>query len=257
MLHRASMPAYMWGAAVLSAVYLENRTVSKACDGMTPFESFTGKVPSVGHIRIFGCAAYRHIIHGRDGKFGPKAEKLVLVGYVEGMKNYRLYNPTTGAIITSHDVRFDEASFPFMDMSNDATVTIRTFNEEEILGRAPLIVKVHNPTLASDINKENEDLQAACAFVTSLGNSIAEVDDLANLDLEPNPPTYAKALQSRNVEHWKKATFDELDSFLVNDVFEIVDSIPEGHRSIGTRWVYNRKFDDRGFLSRFKGKCVV
>lgn len=108
MLHCASMPAYMWGEAVLSAVYLENRTVSKACDGMTPFEALTGEIPSVGHIRIFGCAAYRHLVVGRDGKFGPRAKKLILVGYVEGMKNYRLFNPSTGAISTSHDVRFDE-----------------------------------------------------------------------------------------------------------------------------------------------------
>lgn len=82
------MPSYMWGAAVIAAVYLENRTVSKACNRKTPFEVFTGEVPSVGHIRIFGCAAYRHMVVGREGKFGPRAEKLVLVGYVEGMKNY-------------------------------------------------------------------------------------------------------------------------------------------------------------------------
>lgn len=43
MLHRASMPTYMWGTAVLSAVYLKNRTVSKACGGITPFESLTGE----------------------------------------------------------------------------------------------------------------------------------------------------------------------------------------------------------------------
>lgn len=257
MLHRASMPAYMWGAAVLAAVYLENRTVSKACGGKTPFEALSGKAPSVGHLRVFGCAAYRHIVHGRDGKFGPRAEKLVLVGYVEGMKNYRLFNPLTGAIVTSHDVRFDEDAFPFKELSGDAGLTIVPFNEEEVLGRAPLVIRLQNPVIADEIRKENDDLQAACALVSSLGNTIDDDDNLATLDLEPNPATYSKVLKSKNAEKWKKATFDEFDSFLVNDVFEIIDSIPHGHRPISTRWVYNRKFDEKGFLSRFKGRCVA
>lgn len=257
MLHRSSMPAYMWGAAVLTSVYLENRTVSKACDGLTPFECLTGEVPSVGHVRIFGCAAYRHILHGKDGKFGPRAEKLILVGYVEGMKNYRLYNPATGAIITSHDVRFDEDSFPFQELLGGPPSVIVPFIEEEILGRAPLTVRIRNPALSEEISKDVTSAQATCAFVASLGNSITEADTLSTLDLEPNPATYGKTLRSKNCEMWKKATFEELDSFLANNVFEIVDSVPDGHRLISTRWVYNRKFDDRGFLSRYKGQCVA
>ena len=63
----------------------------RAAEGKTPYEVLTGTVPSVGHLRVFGCAAYKHIIQGRDGKFGPRAKKLIFVGYVEGMKNYRLF----------------------------------------------------------------------------------------------------------------------------------------------------------------------
>lgn len=257
MLHCASMPAYMWGAAVLSAVHLENRTVSKACDGMTPFEALTGEVPSVGHIRNFGCTAYRHVVVGRDGKFGPRAEKLVLVGYVEGMKNYRLFNPSTGVIITSHNVCFDEKSFPFQELLGEKSSIVVHFQEEEVLTRAPLIVKVHNPVLAAELSKQSSEVSAACAFIASIGNSINEVDSLSTIDLEPKPPTYMRALALKNWKHWKTATFEELDSFLVNDVFEIVDAIPVGHCPIGTRWVYNHKFDERGFLSRFKGRCVA
>lgn len=139
MLTHASMPAYMWGAAVLSAVYLENRTISKACGGKTPFEVFTGEILLVGHIRIFRCATYRHLIVVREGKIGPRAENLVLVGYVEGMKNYPLFNPTTGTNKTSHEVKFDEGSFPFQELRGNETCKVVPFSEEEILGRPPLL----------------------------------------------------------------------------------------------------------------------
>ena len=53
----ASLPHKFWAEAVSTAVYLQNRSPTKAVDGMTPFETWKKKRPSVSHLRVFGCKA--------------------------------------------------------------------------------------------------------------------------------------------------------------------------------------------------------
>jgi hypothetical protein len=52
------MPAYFWGEAVATAVYLLNRSPTKGVHGMTPFEAWYGKKPAVHYLRTFGCVVY-------------------------------------------------------------------------------------------------------------------------------------------------------------------------------------------------------
>ena len=53
----ASLPHKFWAEAVSTSVYLQNRSPTKAVDGMTPFETWKKKRPSVSHLRVFGCKA--------------------------------------------------------------------------------------------------------------------------------------------------------------------------------------------------------
>ena len=61
MLVDAKMPHKFWAEALSTAVYLKNRSPTKAVKGMTPFEAWTGKKRKVGHLRAFGCVAYAHV----------------------------------------------------------------------------------------------------------------------------------------------------------------------------------------------------
>ena len=61
MLHHAKLPSSFLGKAIATAVYLLNRSTTKALQGMTPEEAFTGHKPSVSHLRVFGCIAYVHV----------------------------------------------------------------------------------------------------------------------------------------------------------------------------------------------------
>ncbi|KAG0141758.1 hypothetical protein CROQUDRAFT_98382 [Cronartium quercuum f. sp. fusiforme G11] len=44
-----------------------------------------------------------------------------------------------------------------------------------------------------------------------------------NLDDEANPKRSSSALFSHHAQYWKKAVYDEYDSFLANNVFEICE----------------------------------
>lgn len=57
MLLHKKLPEYLWGEAVNSAVYILNRLVNKNTKSKTPYELFTGKVPRIDHIRVFGSLA--------------------------------------------------------------------------------------------------------------------------------------------------------------------------------------------------------
>ena len=43
---------------MVTAVYIINRSPTKALDGMTPYEAWHGRKPAVSHLRVFGCLAF-------------------------------------------------------------------------------------------------------------------------------------------------------------------------------------------------------
>lgn len=52
------VPTIFWGEAIRTAVYLLNRSPTKALDSRTPFEVWHGKKPKVSHLKVFGCVAH-------------------------------------------------------------------------------------------------------------------------------------------------------------------------------------------------------
>lgn len=79
-----------WAEAVSNAVYIRNRCPTSAVDGKTPQEAWSGRRPSVAHIRVFGCVAYAKIPDASRTKLDAKAVKCLFLGYCEGSKAYRL-----------------------------------------------------------------------------------------------------------------------------------------------------------------------
>ena len=61
MLSTSKLPHKFWAEALAIAVYLRNRSPTKAVKGMTPFKAMTGERLNVEHLKTFGCGAYAHI----------------------------------------------------------------------------------------------------------------------------------------------------------------------------------------------------
>ena len=101
----------LWGEAVATAVYLTNRLPASALGGMTPHQALWGRVPDLGHLRVFGCDAFARIPDVRRRKLDDKGAKMIMVGYAQGTKGYRLLDPNTGRIHVAKDVLFHETSF--------------------------------------------------------------------------------------------------------------------------------------------------
>lgn len=113
MLHTKQLKLNLWGEATQTAAYQLNRTASRTrSHNLTPYELWTGHIPSVSHLRIFGCVAYAHIPKVNRQKLDPKSVKTFFVGYCSDTKAYRLWDAKLQRMLVSRDVIFDELSVP-------------------------------------------------------------------------------------------------------------------------------------------------
>jgi hypothetical protein len=101
------MPAIFWGEAVVTAVYILNRSPTKALNDRTPYEACHGRKSAVSHLRVFGCLAFDMEL-GHIGKLDDRSTPGVFIGYVEGSKAYRILDPGAHRVRTTRDVVFDE-----------------------------------------------------------------------------------------------------------------------------------------------------
>ena len=76
-----NFPKSLWGEAVSTAVYILNRCPTKILKNKVPEEVWSGKRPSVSHLKVFGSMCYKHVPDVRRRKLDDKSEPMILVGY--------------------------------------------------------------------------------------------------------------------------------------------------------------------------------
>lgn len=89
----------------MSAIYLQNRLPTKLLN-VTPYEKWTGSIPDLSHLQIFGCKAFAHVPDVKRRKLDSKAIQLTFVGYDDHSKLYALLDVKTNKIIISRDVKY-------------------------------------------------------------------------------------------------------------------------------------------------------
>ena len=95
MMIEARVPGSLWGEFLLAACVLRNLTVTSTLD-MTPLEKWSGKKPSVEHLRVLGSKTYCQLEKiEQTRKYGPKGWLGVLVGYAFNTPGYRVWEPST------------------------------------------------------------------------------------------------------------------------------------------------------------------
>jgi hypothetical protein len=85
---------------VVTAVYILNRSATKALDGRMPYEARHGRKPTVSHLWVFGCLSFTKEL-GDIGKLDDRSTPRVFIGYAEGSKAYRILDPKTQSVRTT------------------------------------------------------------------------------------------------------------------------------------------------------------
>ncbi|KAJ9542402.1 hypothetical protein OSB04_028908 [Centaurea solstitialis] len=111
MLAESQLPQYLWAEVVNTACYTQNRSIIHRSFGQTPYHILFGRVPSVGHFKVFAANVL--------SKFGSKSDELTFVGYSESSIAYRVLNKQTRIVSESINVHFD----PITELSSTTSST--------------------------------------------------------------------------------------------------------------------------------------
>ena len=109
------------GEVIMTTAYLISRILSIAIDFKILEELWTGKPANYSFLRVFGCVAYAH---QSEGKLEARPLKCISLGYLEGIKGYRLLvrDQPGFKIIISKDVVFNEEDMPCLKTNPTSTV---------------------------------------------------------------------------------------------------------------------------------------
>src|SRR4051812_39733909 len=110
MLNEGNLPKYFWTDAISTTCYVLNRILIRPILNKTPYELLKGRKPNVSHLHVFGCKCFV-LNNGKDnlGKFDPKADEGIFLGYSQSSKAYRIYKKRILIVEESVHVSFDES----------------------------------------------------------------------------------------------------------------------------------------------------
>ncbi|GFV23793.1 retrovirus-related Pol polyprotein from transposon TNT 1-94 [Trichonephila clavipes] len=107
LLKSSEVPHKFWGEALLCFTYAWNRICHKDSN-KTPFEKYSGRKPSVLHLKPFGCLAYAGVPKQIRKKFDMRAKMGIMMGYAQHTKGYRIWLIDENKLVETINVRFDE-----------------------------------------------------------------------------------------------------------------------------------------------------
>jgi hypothetical protein len=105
MLIGQKLPEFLWKHAVLHTGYLRNRTYTKKLE-TTPYQGWFNEKPNVTYLREFGALVWV-LLQGikENRKLLPKLKRQYYVGFEDGPKVIKYYNPETRKVLTSRNYR--------------------------------------------------------------------------------------------------------------------------------------------------------
>ena len=280
------LPESLWGEALKTAVYILNRVPSKAV-AKTPYELWTGKRPSIRHLRIWGCPAKARPYRPHERKLDSRTVSCYFVGYAERSRGYKFYNPTSRSFFETGNARFfedvefggkenirndvfeeepvidsDQVSIPiavqdtFSALDNNVQAPIPDIvldqDNNVILPQAPPIEQTQQ---SQEVPLRRSTREKRSAISDDYIVFLQEHEDGIGLT-EDDPINFCQAMRSSNSQKWINAMNDEMKSMTDNDVWDLI-KLPEGAKPIGCKWIFKTKRDSKGNIERYKARLVA
>ncbi|KAH9768487.1 Integrase catalytic domain-containing protein [Citrus sinensis] len=239
MLRTAGLPNSFWAEAAKIACYIVNRSPSTAIGLKTAMEMWTGKPADYSYLYAFGCPVYMMYNAQERTKLDPKSRRCIFLGYADGVKGYRLWDPTAHKIVISRDVIFVEDQLQMKD-GDDGTV-------KEKSETVPVYVE-NNPedSDSSETVPKHEEQE----LVES------EAPEVRRSTQDGEPSTFHEALNSSDVALWMTTMQEEIEALHKNKTWELIQ-LPRGRKAIGNKWVYKIKRDGNDQVERYRARLVV
>lgn len=108
MLLDSELSEEFWGEIIMTAVYLKNLTSTNERGPVTPAEVWNNRKPTVSYFKVFGCSVYYFVPKVNRNKLKPTVRKGIFIGYSEGDRSYRVYDPILKKIVATRNAKFNE-----------------------------------------------------------------------------------------------------------------------------------------------------
>jgi hypothetical protein len=230
-----NVPKKFWPEAVKWATHVINRSPTLSVKNITPEEAWSGAKPAVQYFRTFGCIAHVHVNDVQRKKLDKRSKICVLLGISDESKAYKLYDPADKKIIVSRDVIFEE------DKSWNWDNTQKLVQQENSSDNLGDVDEGPDKEAAIVNNEENDEMDNV-----STNEDNVMVEDTSSI-------TYHEAVK---FDVWRKAMDAEMESIKGNNTWELT-TFPPGHKSIGVKWIYKTKYNERGDIDKHKARLVA
>jgi len=108
MIHSKKLAQHFWGEAVNTTYHIINRVYLRLETNKTPYEIWRGKKPTVKYFKTFGSRCY--ILRDREnlGKFDPKSNEGIFLGYSTNSRAYWVFNKRIETVMESINVIIED-----------------------------------------------------------------------------------------------------------------------------------------------------
>ncbi|CAI7861814.1 unnamed protein product [Closterium sp. NIES-53] len=285
LLIEVGLPDYFWPDAVRSACVAKNRALTHAgAYEWVPYVDWIGRKPKVDM-----CMALVPK-HNRHNKLGAKPIWAVHLGMAQNSKGWLLWDPFTKNFLVSRDCTFIE-NLMYKDWKAEKEAKISEVKSSTLEHvKLPLELSSDSTTTrqsslvnggkeAKDAEEEEEEVQQVSERAPTLHSCITTKSALAKaalmvgddeesnyeectfsffspVEMPGDPATLKEALESSDAEEWKQAMETELKCIEENSMWEFVE-LPEGLKSITSKWLFKIKSDADCKIERYKSRLVA
>ena len=295
MLHASQLPKFLWGEAIKHAVWLKNRTSTKALGGKTPYEAFYGTKPNLRGLPEFGSKVWVHTPEG--SKLDGRSVIGRWVGFDEESSGHRIYSPEKRTVSVQRSIKFDPGEMDvylprhvplegekvkekveqsIVPPSIDQPIDPLGENFEQLPSSEGRSKRIRTESAAirrlragegviSDLPRERGQLPKGiqegdtAKFVDCIEPDLCSViAAVAVVDVEGDDlePSYDEARQRSDWPKWKEAIDVELGNLKAAGTWEVVER-PHGTNVVDSKWVFRLKKDAKGEIVKWKARLVA
>jgi hypothetical protein len=223
-------------------------------------EMWMGKPINYSDLHIFGSPVYVMYNSQETTKLDPKSRKCLFLGYVDGVKGYRLWDPTAHKVVVSRDVVFMEDKIQENEEGDSTTRETTSIQMEKE-------VQSNDSSEAAPQHEVNETNESQAPATRTLNRERRRPGWHSDYVMESNiaycllteegePSTLQEALNNPDASFWKEAMQEEIEALHKNNTWELVP-LPGGRKPIGNKWVYKIKRNGDDQVERYRARLVV
>ncbi|KAJ9556430.1 hypothetical protein OSB04_011044 [Centaurea solstitialis] len=244
MMSRTALPISFWGYALETAARVLNLVPTKKVS-KTPSEIWSGKVPSLAYLKVWGCEAY--VRREAQDKLESRSEMCYFVGYPTNSFGYLFYKPLENKVFVARRAWFFE----------------RELISKETSGSQIDLEEIQESTnMETDVGTSSQQ-QVVESIVVEPQQRVTEESDIQpapvrrsdRVDLD-EPTSYQEAMAGPKAAKWKEAMESEMQSMYDNQVWDLLDHIPI-QKIVGHKWVFKKKTDMDSKVHTYKARLVA